>query len=221
MVFLWGTMYGVVYALASGLQNRNPWTVPLAMLGYTAGLVFWILRTGQAQRLGLCAFRWGNMGGLCRYLPLLMLPLYNLLTAKAFCTSIPTIVLMLAVCAAEEVFFRGFLLRYLMRFGTPSAVIVSSGIFALFHLVNLTEGCRVTYIWTQVAAAFAVGLCYGIGAVQSGSLIPGFLGHFLTNITAAPVANEPSPFLWLCIGLHGIYGIFWIWHYHRNKEKQL
>lgn len=215
-------MYGVVYFLAGGLSDDGQsWVVPLAMLGYLVALISWIVYTGQASALGLCGIQRGHSGGFFRYLPLLMLPAYNLLTAKMFYLPLPMLVLMLAVCTTEEVFFRGFLLRYLMRFGMLPAVMLSSGTFALFHFVNLTDGNSVSYIWTQVVCAFALGMCYGIAAIQSGSLIPGLLAHFLTNITAAPMVDVLSPFLWLCIGLHGCYGVCWIRKYcqYQYKEK--
>ena len=199
MTFLWIAAYGLIYTLAACLsRDGSPWIVPLAMCGYSAALILWVFRAGQARRLGLCAPRYP-----LRFLPLLMLPVCNCLTAKAFSLSLPTFLLMLAVCAAEELFFRGFLLRLLMRYGAIPAVLLSSIVFALFHLVNLTAG-SVLYTWAQVLCALTAGICFAAAAVLSGSLLPGFAAHFLSNITAAP--SEPAPLLWLCIVLYGCYG---------------
>lgn len=216
MTLLWIASYGLVYALANSLpRGQYPWAVPLAMLGYSTALILWVFRTGQAHRLGLCAPRCIHC---FRFLPLLMLPVCNLLTARAFFLSFPTFLLMLAVCAAEELFFRGFLLRILMRYGAIPAVLLSSTVFALFHLVNLTAGSAL-YTLTQVLCAFAVGICFAAVTVLSGSLLPGFAAHFLSNITAAPVPSEPAPLLWLCITLYGCYGAVLWKRLSVNKER--
>lgn len=216
MTLLWIASYGLVYALANCLpRGEYPWAVPLAMLGYSTALILWVFRTGQASRLGLSAPRHIRC---FRFLPLLMLPVCNLLTAQTFSLSLPTFLLMLAVCAAEELFFRGFLLQFLMRFGAVPAIVLSSIVFALFHLVNLTAGSA-AYIWAQVLCAFAVGICFAAAAVLSGSLLPGFAAHFLSNITAAPVPSDPAPLLWLCIALYGCYGAALCKTVFVNKER--
>lgn len=206
MVFLWIAAYGLVYALAS--RFANPWVAPLAMTGYSAALIGWVWGTGQARYLGLCPVRRGMPGGLYGFLPLLMMPVCNLLTARAFSPALPTVTLMLAVCSAEELFFRGFLLRHLMKYGALPAVLLSGGAFALLHLANLAGSGDTSYVLAQVLFAFAAGVCFGAAAVRSGSLLPGFLAHFLTNITAGAGAAEPAPLVWLCIALYGCYGAF-------------
>lgn len=215
MTLLWIASYGLVYALANCLpRGEYPWAVPLAMFGYSASLILWVFHTGQARRLGLCVPR--NFSCF-HFLPLLMLPVCNCLTAKAVSLSLPTFLLMLAVCAAEELFFRGFLLRFLMRYGAIPAVLLSSTVFALLHLVNLTAGSAL-YTWAQVLCALTAGICFAAVTVLSGSLLPGFAAHFLSNITAAPVPSEPSPLLWLCIALYGCYGAVLCKRLSVNKE---
>lgn len=216
MIFLWIASYGLVYALANCLpRGRYPWAVSLAMIGYSATLILWVFRTGQARRLGLCAPR--NIR-CSRLLPLLTLPVCNLLSAEAFPPPLPTFLLMLAVCATEELFFRGFLLRFLMRFGAVPAILLSSVVFALFHLVNLAAG-SVIYTLAQVLCAFAAGICFAAATVLTGSLLPGFAAHFLSNITAAPVPSDPAPLLWLCIALYGCYGAVLCKQLSVNKER--
>lgn len=209
MVFWWIAGYGLIYTLACRLpQTTHPWGVPLAMAGYAAALIGWIFHTGQAGYLGLCPVRKNTAWGFYWFLPLLTLPVCNLLTAGAFCPDLPTVILMLGVCAVEEIFFRGFLLRRLARYGSLPGIVLSSGIFALFHLVNLMSGSAPAYVWMQVLCAFTVGVCYGAVAIQTGSLIPCFLAHFLTNITAAPSSDGAVPWLWLCIAACGCFGIY-------------
>ena len=127
---------------------------------------------------------------------------------------------MLAVCAAEELFFRGLLLRFLIRYGAIPAVLLSSLVFALFHLVNLTAGTAL-YTWVQVLCAFAAGVCFAAAAALSGSLLPGFAAHLLSNITAAPAPADPAPLLWLCIVLYCCYGAVLCKQLSVNKECQI
>lgn len=205
MVSLWVATYGLTYVLSSWLfGSESPWSVPLAMAGYTTSLLLWLFRTGRFRALGLRPVRrmppWV-------YPVLLLLPVWNLLTAGGFSADPPTILLMLSVCAAEELFFRGFLLRRLMRYGVLPGMLLSSGIFALFHLVNLLGGGSPGYVWLQVLCAFTVGVCYSAVAIRLGSLFPCFLAHFLTNITAVPITGGDVPWLCLCIAAYGGFGI--------------
>ena len=207
MVFLWIATYGLVYLLASCLPRAaHPWVVPLTMTGYAAALIGWIFHTGRSRSLGLCSIR--RKSAYPKVLLLMMLPVCNLLTAKTFSPDLPAVLFMLSVCAVEEIFFRGFLLRFLMQFGTLPAIVLSSGIFAAFHLVNLIGGSGCAYVWMQVLCAFTAGICYGAVAMEQESLLPCFLAHFLTNITAAPVSAGAVPWFWLCIIAYGCFGIY-------------
>lgn len=207
MVFFWIAAYGLVYTLACALpQQVRLWAVPLGIVGYAAILIGWIFRSGQARALGLCAPPGKPGRGLWLVLPMLLLPLCNLLLAGSFHPEPSTLVLMLGVCTVEEVFFRGFLLRRLLRFGAIAAILLSGGIFALFHLASPAEA--LTDPSAQLACAFAVGICYGAAALRLGSLIPCILSHFLTNITAAPLTAEAVPWLWLCTAVYLCIDVF-------------
>lgn len=219
MVFLWIAAYGLTYVLSSRLfQFKSPWGVPIAMAAYTGALLLWLFRTGQAHSLGLCSAR--PVPPVFSFM-LLLLPVCNLLTAGGFSIGLPNILLMMSVCAAEEICFRGFLLRHLIRYGVLPAVFISSGAFALFHLVNLLGGSSPAYICMQVLCAFTVGICYSAVAIRSGSLLPGFFAHFLTNITAAPVSAGAVPWLFLCIAVYGGFDFFLCKHIKRLTSGEV
>jgi membrane protease YdiL (CAAX protease family) len=74
----------------------------------------------------------------------------------------------------EELFFRGFVFRnFLERYSFRKAVVVSSVLFALFHLNP----------W-QAIVAFGIGLLNAWLVLRSGSVVPGMLAHFATNFTS-------------------------------------
>ncbi|MBI2845775.1 MAG: CPBP family intramembrane metalloprotease [Chloroflexi bacterium] len=78
----------------------------------------------------------------------------------------------------EEVYFRGFLFAGLRgNWGTLLALLVSSALFAIFHILP-----------TTVPPIFVLGLFLGLLYHLSGSLWPSILMHAATNILALTVA---------------------------------
>ena len=216
MVWFWIALYGIIYTLATHISRlAHPWFLPMAMLGYLGAFLCSVVRSGWASQLGVCVPR-----GICqaRFLPLLFLPIYNLIADRGGLCPITEILLMVSTCAVEELFFRGFLLRTLRRYGRVIAVVLSSAAFALVHIVNLAAGIAPGFVLAQVLCAFTVGICYGIAAIETGSLLWGYVAHLLTNVTASPASQPPTPLLWLCIAAYGGYGLRLLHLYHK-KEK--
>lgn len=216
MVWFWIALYGIIYTLAMHNSRLvHPWFLPLAMLGYLGAFLCSVVRSGRASQLGVCVPR-----SICqaRFLPLLLLPICNLVADRGYFFPITETLLMVSTCAVEELFFRGFLLRTLRRYGRVIAVVLSSAAFALVHIVNLAAGIPPGFVLAQVLCAFTVGICYGIAAIETGSLLWGYVAHLLTNVTAAPASQTPSPLLWFCIAAYGVYGIGLIYIQH-TKEK--
>lgn len=84
--------------------------------------------------------------------------------------------LLVGICApvVEELFYRGLLLRSLLKRGLPTlvAVIVSAAVFAAIHFQPL-----------QFAGLFVFGLVAGTLAVRSGRLGPAIWAHIGFNLT--------------------------------------
>ena len=80
---------------------------------------------------------------------------------------------------AEEVFFRGFLMGGLRtRFGTLPAVLVSSAIFGMFHIV---PGAMIL--------TFLLGLAFAWIYIRTGSIWPAAFAHALQNTIAIVAAS--------------------------------
>lgn len=78
----------------------------------------------------------------------------------------------------EEVYFRGFLFGGLrQRWGVLPALLVSSALFALFHILP-----------TTIPPIFVLGVFLGLLYHLSGSLWPSILMHAATNILALTAA---------------------------------
>lgn len=76
-------------------------------------------------------------------------------------------------------FFRGLLLQRLKRYGLKACVLLSSGLFALYHLGNLFVIRDVGYVLLQTISAFSAGMCYAVSAILMDSLLPCVVAHFL------------------------------------------
>ena len=86
---------------------------------------------------------------------------------------------------AEELLFRGLILRgFLRNYGTRKAILASAVLFALYHLNP----------W-QMPGALVIGIVFGVWRVGTGSLWPSILGHVTANGVAilASAAAQKHP----------------------------
>ena len=78
----------------------------------------------------------------------------------------------------EEVAFRGYMQRGLERFGSATAIVVTSIVFVFAHL---------THGWQMIVflgpGIFMAGVIYGMLAYHTGSILPGMLVHFLGDLS--------------------------------------
>ncbi|MCQ2435602.1 MAG: CPBP family intramembrane metalloprotease [Clostridia bacterium] len=91
-----------------------------------------------------------------------------------------------AVAVYEEIAFRGVLLMLILgrRKGKKAAfeaVIVSSAVFALFHLLNLLDGAGIGQTIMQVGYSFLVGGMCAVLMLICGSIYPSILVHATYN----------------------------------------
>lgn len=91
----------------------------------------------------------------------------------------------------EELLFRGYVQTRLgRRFGVVVGILISSLLFALFHMD-----------WVHVIAVFPLGLFLGTITWRSGSLFPAMLAHFVNNsisvfaVVLAPEQQDQMPSL--------------------------
>jgi len=83
----------------------------------------------------------------------------------------------------EEVVFRGVLLTlFLHKYSNTKAILFSSFGFAIIHLLNLLSGGDPVWTVGQTVWAFILGIFYGYLFIQTGSLLPNMLFHYLSNV---------------------------------------
>ncbi len=87
----------------------------------------------------------------------------------------------------EEIIFRGFLLKGMKSFGTLGAVLISGGLFALYHQNP-----------AQTIYQFCCGAAFAWVAIRAGSILPTVVSHFLNNayiiiMTKLGIEAFPTP----------------------------
>lgn len=81
------------------------------------------------------------------------------------------LILVIVAPITEEFLFRGFILDgFLRKYSVAKSILVSALLFAVFHLNP----------W-QFASAFVVGILFAWWRVNTGSILPGILGHAFFN----------------------------------------
>jgi CAAX protease family protein len=89
--------------------------------------------------------------------------------------------LALLVGFVEETYFRGMILSALVPRGAWQAVITSSLLFGLFHLLNLAAGANLEATLLQFGYAVALGLMYAALRLRTQTILPLILLHGLTD----------------------------------------
>ncbi len=81
-----------------------------------------------------------------------------------------TLIICVLPAIIEEVIFRGVMLKGLYKFGVWGAVLISALAFSLYHM----SPAKTVY-------QFIIGVIFAIVAINSGSIIPTIVLHFLNN----------------------------------------
>jgi|GEM_PF-2783732 len=131
----------------------------------------------------------------------------------------------LFVAINEEVIFRGFILKGLLRqFGPVTAVLLSSSAFGLLHLLNLFEGGEPIFIGAQIISAMGVGSVLAVVTLRSGSLWPAIVIHFMVDVLGLAALGgygeaiqtvELAPSIAITGVIFAAWGLFWSWRVSR------
>lgn len=106
----------------------------------------------------------------------------------------------------EEMIFRGFLFRALLKKDGPKvAVIVSAVSFGIGHIVNLLAGMATLENLMMVVFAVAWGFVFTMAYYKSGSLWPCILVHALVDVISV-VSAETVWGSWLYVGATVVLG---------------
>ena len=165
----WGAFF-IYYKLSrdGSKLSRIVITAPGSAALHPGGI---IALYAAAPAAALCAVCFGQGG----------VPTYDFLKlAERICVDISAAII-------EELLFRGVLLLGILghtKIKAACAVIISAGLFAAAHLMNLFAGGGLLYTLMQTAFAFCAGICLGALAVRTKSIIPAVILHTTVNLSS-------------------------------------
>ncbi len=158
------------------------------------------------------------------FIPLVILASINLWNGVTLnltiLESILYVISMLCVGFLEEVIFRGLLFKAMCENNVKSAIIVSSVIFGIGHIVNLLNGQDFLPTLLQVFYAMAAGFVFTLIMYYGKSLIPCILCHSILNsLSAFAIESNQNFKIFTAIILIVISTIYSLWIIKINKKK--
>lgn len=194
----------VIYTVCMGNLRRLGDDSPILMIALIVLclLMFLCVRiTGTMEYYGLTGWA-KNSKAMLWFIPLWIIASVNLWIGISPDYPMPGLlfaaVMMAFVGFAEELIFRGFLFKAILKDGSvKTAVIVSSVTFGLGHILNLFIGQDFAETLMQVVFAIAVGFVFTMVFYKGGSLWPCILAHSLIDVTSVFSSGESPVLEWV------------------------
>ena len=190
----------VIYAVGMGTLQSNfgldsLWHM-LGLVVISAAIYLFVKKNGLLEKYGLAGWA-KNSRAMLWFIPLWILSCLNLFSGFQPDYSVPGLIYaavsMALVGFAEELIFRGFLFKAMLKDGNvKAAIIVSSVTFGLGHILNLFTGHELIATLIQVVFAVAMGFVFTLVFYKSGSLLPGILAHSLIDVTSVLASDDGS-----------------------------
>ena len=200
----WIVLYTVSMGNLRNLGDDSPYMM-IGLIVISALMFLFVWKNGLLEKYGLSAWA-KNSGRMLWFFPLWVIASLNLWAGVSVKYAIPgqifAVVSMALVGFAEELIFRGFLFKAMLKDGNvKTAVIVSSVTFGLGHIMNLFTGHELVETLIQVVFAVAYGFLVTMVFYKGGSLLPCILSHSLNDVFAQFAAQDASPLLnWIAHG---------------------
>ncbi len=189
---LFAILWIVAYVVIAGTVRGNfgdESVIMTAVLAVFAVVIFVFVKTSHLEeRYGLCKWK-GKAGDYWFFIPPLILMTGNLWRGIGMeysgAAQIFAVVSMLLTGFIEEMIFRGFLFRILLKKDpAPVAITISAVTFGIGHIVNLFTGQSSFETVIQVFFAIAWGFIFTVVFYKSGSLLMCIIAHSLNNAFA-------------------------------------
>lgn len=112
----------------------------------------------------------------------------------------------------EELIFRGFLFRAMLKDGNEKmAIVISSVTFGMGHIVNLLTGHALAETLVQIVFAVAIGFIFTMVYYKCGSLLPLILAHSIIDVFSVFAVDNPTAH-WLSIGVTLLTAVLYGWY---------
>ena len=146
-------------------------------------LAYYIIRFKGISKLGFHGAEKGAAKRMLYFVPLLLIAFspfaagINLNGGAAFILA--NLFLTLGIGMAEEIFFRGIICGLWLKHGTIKAMIISSVLFGLSHILNIAGGAELFETILQICFALVYGMILALIFAEGRSLLPCVLLHAL------------------------------------------
>ena len=200
---LFAILWIVIYVVLMGtLKSNFGLDTPLHMLGMiviSAAIYLFVRKNGLTEKYGLAGWA-KNSRAMLWFIPLWIFSCLNLFSGFLPDYPVPGViwaaVSMALVGFVEEMLFRGFLFKAMLKGGSvKTAIIVSSITFGLGHILNLFTGQALGETLLQVVFAIAIGFVFTLSYYKGGSLLPCILAHSFIDVTSVFASDEGSQLL--------------------------
>ena len=200
-------------------ENVGFWTTGVLALA----LIIFLMPKKNMWQYGWC--RSLNKGNWKFLIPIMLLGAFNipyLFWTSGFNSVFVALFTAGFVGFAEELAFRGYLYRALeIKLGEGKAILISSVVFGLFHLINLTHA-PVQDVLLQVLYAFCIGMVFAVVRAKTKSLFWPIIAHAALNFVYELTIDDLSVF-WLdtifTVYCAALAVIFWIC-YVKDKKRE-
>lgn len=146
-------------------------------------LAYYIIRYREISKLGFRGAEKGAAKRMLYFSPLLLIALSPFAAGINFnggaALIFANLFLTLGIGMAEEIFFRGIICGLWLECGVGKAMMLSSVLFGLSHILNLAGGADFGETILQICFALVYGMVFALIFAESGSLLPCVLLHAL------------------------------------------
>lgn len=151
-------------------------------------LAYYIIRYKGISKLGFRSAEKGAAKRMLYFSPLLLIALSPFAAGINFNSGAALILanlfLTLGIGMAEEIFFRGIICGAWLGRGVGKAMMISSLLFGLSHILNIAGGAELGETVLQICFAQVYGMVFALIFAESASLLPCVLLHALHDFCA-------------------------------------
>lgn len=207
----------------SDLTNMPDSIKALAEIIFPLIVIFYLKKKKLLSYYGLNSLKELNYKSLLFCIPMIIVALNNLRYGFNIDESPTQIILhifnVLGVGFSEEILFRGFLMKPIMRKSPTAAVITSSLIFGMIHIFNIFYGGGIKEVSAQVIFATAIGLMYALFFYKTNNIIPCMICHSLTNMNSMFLPDDLSDKQsFVGVLVFTIPSVFYVWYLYKTKK---
>lgn len=190
--FLFVIVIAGAISVIIGLNSKITLFVAFSILGitfvvYTSKMKYW-------QYYGFKSLKYLNTKNKILFVPLFSMALFPLIVGLSNDIRIYDyiyIVLFMAIVAfTEEIMFRGVVFRLLQSKSNLTAVLGSSLLFSVPHILNVLNGKDLILTINQIIFALLIGLISAMLILKTHNILPLIMYHFMNNTVNSIISTN-------------------------------